>query len=80
MDKILESILEKLGWTFSCCNFGGGGFNCSNDYTYMRTIFITLGSVAATLIVGGVISGIQSKKVGKGLWNGFANYLNDNWA
>lgn len=41
---------------------------------------IALGSVAATLVVVGIITGILSKKVGKGFWNGFANYLNENWA
>jgi len=36
--------------------------------------------VAVTLLIGGLFAGRQSKKRGKGFWNGFANYLNENWA
>lgn len=46
---------------------------------FMGYIF-SLASVAVTLTVGGLISGTQSQKRGKGFWNGFANYLNENWA
>ena len=37
-------------------------------------------SVGATLVIGGLFAGRQSQKRGKGFWNGFANYINENWA
>ena len=41
---------------------------------------ITLGMVIGTLLVGGIKAGIRSKRQGKGGWNGFVNYINDNWS
>lgn len=35
-------------------------------------------SVVVTLGIGGLIAGIQSKKTGKGFYNGFKNYINEN--
>lgn len=37
-------------------------------------------SVGVSLFVGGMITGIQSQKTGKCFWNGFFNYINDNWS
>ena len=37
-------------------------------------------SVVVTLGIGGLIAGIQSKKTGKGFYNGFKNYINENWS
>ena len=41
---------------------------------------IGLAGVGVTLLVGSIISGVIGKKTGKGFWNSFFNYLNDNWA
>ena len=41
---------------------------------------ITLGVVTATLLIGGINAGTRSKHQGKGGWNGFVNYINDNWS
>ena len=46
---------------------------------FMGFIYSLVG-VAVTLVIGGILAGIQSQKRGKGFWNAFANYLNENWA
>ena len=46
----------------------------------LPTFLFTLASVGVTLIAGGVIAGILSAERGKGFWNGFFNYINENWA
>ena len=44
------------------------------------TYVYTLISAAVTLTVGGVYAGILAAKRGKGFWNAFADYINENWA
>jgi len=39
-----------------------------------------INTVAITLVVGGIIAGKTSQNQGKGFWNGFGNYINENWA
>lgn len=46
----------------------------------LPALIFTLGITTATLVVGGILAGIQSENQGKGFWNGFANHINDNWA
>ena len=43
-------------------------------------LLYTIGMVGVTLVVGGIIAGRVSQNQGKGFWNGFGNYINENWA
>ena len=41
-------------------------------------LLYTIGMVGVTLVVGGIIAGRVSQNQGKGFWNGFGNYINEN--
>ena len=41
---------------------------------------MTFGLTAVSLGVGAAIAGYRSSRQGKGFWNGFGEYIHDNWA
>ena len=41
---------------------------------------MTFGLTAVSLGAGAAIAGYRSSRQGKGFWNGFGEYIHDNWA